>query len=51
MTLTLSAQIHILNTKIYHEDDSWWVTIVYSDGGEDDYGPFRTEEEAERFIY
>jgi hypothetical protein len=52
MTVTLQQVMpRIVSVEPYYEDDSWWAHISYSDGGEDDHGPFETKEQAEGVIF
>lgn len=52
MTTTLQPVMpRIIDVEAYYEDDSWWAHIIYSDGGEDDHGPFDTKEQAEGVVF
>jgi hypothetical protein len=48
-TLKERTSIFIQSREIFESDGYWWVTVEYSDGGQDEYGPF-TEEQAQNFI-
>lgn len=48
--LTLESP-RIIHTETYCDAGKWYLIVRFSDGGEDEYGPFDTENEAERFIF
>lgn len=50
-TLIRTEMPRIVDVEPYFEENSWWVHIRYSDGGEDDHGPFDSKEKAEGVIF
>ncbi len=48
--LTLEAP-RIIETKTRLEKGLWYLIVIYNDEGEDEYGPFNSEQEAKRFIF
>lgn len=51
-TLNKTKSVYIMDTDVYFKNESWWVSILYSDSDiEDIYGPYTSKEEAERVIY
>jgi hypothetical protein len=41
----------ITSIEPFFSDGEWWASIRYSDGGEDEFGPFDTKEKAEGVIF
>lgn len=51
MAATLQKiSIYIESKDVFRKDNYWWVAIKYSDGGEDEYGPFDEKEQAQMFV-
>jgi hypothetical protein len=51
MTAVLTETIHITEVETFLEDGFWWVSVCYSDGGKDVFGPALTEDDAERLVF
>lgn len=51
MSLVLDETIHITETETFFDEGAWWLSVCYSDGGSDVYGPAKTEEDAERLVF
>lgn len=46
-----NERIKIVTRNVFFAYGGWWVTVYYSDGGEDCYGPFEDETKAEGLIF
>jgi hypothetical protein len=51
MPTVIDQQIRITDVEIVVEDDGYYVIVEYSDKNFDEFGPYKTYEEAEAAVY
>ncbi|QGT54658.1 hypothetical protein b23_0030 [Synechococcus phage B23] len=44
-------KIHITDVQIFSENEKYFVRVDYSDGESDEFGPYRSHEEAKSIVF